>query len=188
MTTMQVGEARQWRGVIMVIGATLGWGTMAAVAKVLFRHQGVDPLLLVVVRAYLATLVLFLALRLIAPDHLKVDRRMLRAAAVVGIGGLLTNNFLYFEAINLTSVATALLLQYQAPILVALYVLLVQRQRLSGRLFLSLALTLAGCALASSPMVSNRPNASTDASIIFFMLSLLCLCPNCWFTSDRLIR
>jgi drug/metabolite transporter (DMT)-like permease len=62
-------------------------------------------------------------------------------------GGLLTNNFLYFEAIHLTSVATALLLQYQAPVLLALYALLVERQRLSSRLTLSLVLTVAGCAL-----------------------------------------
>ncbi len=131
----------------MVVGATVSWGIMAAVATLLFREQGIDPLLLVVVRAYLATLTLFVALGAIVPGHLRVDGRMVRAAAIVGIGGLLTNNFLYFQAIDLTSVATALLLQYQAPILVALYVFLVQRQRLSGRLVLSLTLTVAGCAL-----------------------------------------
>jgi drug/metabolite transporter (DMT)-like permease len=131
----------------MVIGATICWGTMAALAKLLFRDQGVDPLVLVVVRAYLATLTLFLALGTIAPSHLRIDARMFRAAVVVGVGGLLTNNFLYFEAIHLTGVATALLLQYQAPVLVALYALLIQGQRPSKRLVLSLVLTLAGCAL-----------------------------------------
>jgi drug/metabolite transporter (DMT)-like permease len=131
----------------MVVGATICWGTMAAVAKFLFREQGVDPLLLVVVRAYLATITLFLALGTIAPSHLRIDARMFRTAVVVGIGGLLTNNFLYFEAIHLTGVATALLLQYQAPVLVALYALLFQRQRFSGRLALSLVLTTTGCAL-----------------------------------------
>jgi drug/metabolite transporter (DMT)-like permease len=141
-----IAETR-WRGVVMVVGATICWGTMAVVAKLLFRDQGVDPLLLVVVRAYLATLTLFLALGIIAPSHLRIDARMFRAAAIVGVGGLLTNNFLYFEAIHLTGVATALLLQYQAPILVALYALLIQGQRLSRRLGLSLILTLAGCAL-----------------------------------------
>ena len=70
---------------------------------------------------------------------------MFRAAAIVGVGGLLTNNFLYFEAIHLTSVATALLLQYQAPVLVALYGLLIHRQRVTGRLWLSLALSVLGC-------------------------------------------
>jgi drug/metabolite transporter (DMT)-like permease len=120
---------------------------MAAVAKLLFRDQGVDPLVLVVVRAYLATLTLFAVLGAIAPDHLRIDARMFRAAAIVGVGGLLTNNFLYFEAIHLTSVATALLLQYQAPVLLALYALLVERQRVSSRLTLSIVLTVAGCAL-----------------------------------------
>lgn len=144
---MRVVGSNRWRGVAMVVGATLCWGTMAVVAKLLFRDQGVDPLFLVVVRAYLATLTLFLVLGAIVPGHLRIDARMLRAAAIVGVGGLLTNNFLYFEAIHLTSVATALLLQYQAPVLVALYVWLVQRQRLSWQLVLSLAMTVAGCAL-----------------------------------------
>jgi drug/metabolite transporter (DMT)-like permease len=107
---------------------------MAAVAKLLFREWGVEPLLLVVIRAYLATAILFGGLALLAPGWLRITGANFRAAAIVGVGGLLTNNFLYFEAIHRTSVATALLLQYQAPILVALYVLLVQRQRVSKRL------------------------------------------------------
>jgi drug/metabolite transporter (DMT)-like permease len=144
---MDVGESNRRRGVAMVVGATLCWGTMAAVAKLLFRDQGVDPLALVVVRAYLATLTLFAFLGAMAPGHLRIDGRMFRAAAAVGVGGLLTNNFLYFEAIHLTSVATALLLQYQAPVLLALYALLVERQRVSSRLILSLVITVAGCAL-----------------------------------------
>ncbi|HEX7550226.1 MAG TPA: EamA family transporter, partial [Candidatus Methylomirabilis sp.] len=109
--------------------------------------QGVDPLFLVVVRAYLATFTLFAVLGAIAPGQLRIDARMFRAAAIVGVGGLLTNNFLYFEAIHLTSVATALLLQYQAPVLVALYELLIHRQRVTRRLWLSLALSVLGCAL-----------------------------------------
>ncbi len=140
-------EDTRWRGYLMVIGATLCWGTMATVAKLLFRDRGVEPLSLVVIRSYLATLTLFLAFVLFGPNRLRISRRDFRIAAVVGIGGLMTNNFLYFEAINLTSVATALLLQYQAPILVALYTLLVQRQRLSWRLVLALVLCTAGCVL-----------------------------------------
>ena len=59
---------------------------------------------------------------IIAPARLRIEQG--RASApppLVGIGGLLTNNYLYFQAIHLTSVATALLLQYQAPVLVAIY-------------------------------------------------------------------
>jgi drug/metabolite transporter (DMT)-like permease len=143
---MVIGSDR-WRGVVMIVGAAVCWGTMAAVIKLLFREQGVDPLVLVVIRAYLATLILFAGLTVIAPGRLRVSGAGLRAAAVVGIGGLLTNNYLYFQAIHLTSVAMALLLQYQAPVLVALYGVLVKRQRVSLRLGLSLLLTMLGCAL-----------------------------------------
>jgi drug/metabolite transporter (DMT)-like permease len=62
-------------------------------------------------------------------------------------GRFAANNFLYFEALHLTNVATALLLQYQAPVLVALYSVLVQRQPLRGRIILALALALVGCSL-----------------------------------------
>jgi drug/metabolite transporter (DMT)-like permease len=142
-----VVESNRWRGVVMIVGAATCWGAMAAVIKLLFRERGVDPLLLVVIRAYLATLILFAGLAIIAPARLRISRVGLRAAALVGIGGLLTNNYLYFQAIHLTSVAMALLLQYQAPVLVAIYGALVNRQRVSFRLGLSLLLTVLGCAL-----------------------------------------
>jgi len=129
------------------VGAAVCWGTMAAVIKLLFRDRGVDPLFLVVIRAYLATVILFAGLAIIAPARLRISGAGLRAAAIVGIGGLLTNNYLYFQAIHLTSVAMALLLQYQAPVLVAIYGALVTRQRVSLRLGLSLFLTVIGCAL-----------------------------------------
>jgi len=57
-----VVESNRWRGVVMIVGAATCWGAMAAVIKLLFRERGVDPLLLVVIRAYLATLILFAGL------------------------------------------------------------------------------------------------------------------------------
>ncbi len=131
----------------MIVAATICWGVTAAAIKLLFRGQTVDPLTLVVVRAYLASTTLLLALLATGRERLRIDARQAGLAAVIGIGGLLVNNYLYFQAIHLTSVATALLLQYQAPIVVALYAALVQRHRLSKRVILSLILTLCGCAL-----------------------------------------
>lgn len=141
-----VGSSRR-RGYAMVAGAACCWGAMAVLVKLLFRDRGVDPLVLVAIRVYLATGMLFASMALLHPARLRIERQDLRAAAVIGIAGFAANNFLYFEALHLTSVATALLLQYQAPILVALYTVLVQRQPLRGRIILALALALIGCAL-----------------------------------------
>ena len=140
-------ESTRWRGYAMVVGAAVCWGVMATMAKMLFRDRGVDPLVLVVVRADLATLSLFGVLALFHPARLRLERKDLWAVILIGVAGLAANNFLYFEALHLTSVATALLLQYQAPVLVALYTVLVQRQPLRGRVILALAVALLGCAL-----------------------------------------
>jgi drug/metabolite transporter (DMT)-like permease len=142
-----MGEDARWRGTLMVAGAAVCWGVMAIVAKLLFRDRGIDPVFLVAIRAYLATLTLFLLIGITRPALVRIGVRGCADAAVIGVGGLLTNNLLYFTAIDLTTVATALLLQYQAPVLVALYTVLVHRQRLSGRLVAALLAALAGCAL-----------------------------------------
>ena len=144
----------------MVVGAACCWGVMATVAKMLFRDRGVDPLVLVVVRAYLATLTLVVALALLQPARLRIAQKDVWAAAVIGVVGLAVNNFFYFEALHLTSVAAALLLQYQAPVLVALYTVLVQRQPLRGRIILALVVAIMGCALVvrAYDFQALRPN------------------------------
>lgn len=140
-------ENERWRGYAMVVTAAVCWGVMAAVVKMLFRDRSVDPLFLVVIRAYLATVTLLTVLALLNPARLRIKRRDFWAAAIIGIIGLAVNNFFYFEALHLTNVATALLLQYQAPIVVALYTVLVQRQALQRRVILAMALAILGCAL-----------------------------------------
>jgi drug/metabolite transporter (DMT)-like permease len=140
-------EDSRWRGYAMVVSAAVCWGTMATLAKLLFRDRGVDPVILAVIRADLATLTLFAALSLLWPGRLRIERQDFWVAAAVGVGGLAIGNFFYFESMHMTSVATALLLQYQAPILVALYTVVIQRQRLRGQVVLGMALALLGCAL-----------------------------------------
>jgi drug/metabolite transporter (DMT)-like permease len=140
-------DGSRWRGYAMVVAAAVCWGIMANVAKLLFRDRGVDPLILVVIRADLAALTLLATLAVVRPALLRIGRQDALAVIAVGLGGLAINNYFYFQALHLTSVATAILLQYQAPILVALYTVLVQRQRLPGRLLLALAVAVVGCVL-----------------------------------------
>ncbi len=153
-------KTQQWRGYLMILGAAVCWGTMAVVAKLLFRDHSVDPRTLVVVRADLTAAIFLGVLLAVRRRDLRIGGRDLGIAALVGIGGLMTNNYLYFLALSLTGVATALLLQYQAPVLVALYTVLVLRQRLSLRLLAALASALAGCALVvrAYDLESLRPS------------------------------
>jgi drug/metabolite transporter (DMT)-like permease len=67
--------------------------------------------------------------------------------AVFGVLGLALMHFTYFKAIQETNVATALLLQYTAPVLVLIVSVLFLRERLTWALPLAVVLAMLGCAL-----------------------------------------
>jgi drug/metabolite transporter (DMT)-like permease len=75
------------------------------------------------------------------------SRDLLRFAAL-GVLGVAASNYLYYLAIQRTNVATAIILQYTAPVWVLLYVVLRGGQRPSLRRSAAVALAVLGCALA----------------------------------------
>ena len=68
---------------------------------------------------------------------------------VHGLVGVAALQWTYFVAIDRLPVGMALLLEYQAPILVALWARFVQGERVRGRLWVGLALAWGGLAAAT---------------------------------------
>lgn len=70
---------------------------------------------------------------------------------VVGLGlvGVAALQFLYFVAIDRLTISLALLLEFQAPFLVALWAKFVQRNEVTARLWWGLGLAVLGLALAT---------------------------------------
>jgi len=133
-------------GYLAVAAAATLWGVAGAVAKRLFQGE-VDALLLVDFRMTLAFLVLLLWLGCTRPALVRLPRREWGPVALWGLGGMAAVQFTYLYAIETTNVATAIFLQYLAPLLTALYVRVVRRQPLSPALLLALTLALAGSGL-----------------------------------------
>jgi drug/metabolite transporter (DMT)-like permease len=120
-------------GAAMVVGASVLFAVNGTISKLALR-AGLDPVQLTSLRA-VATFVGLFAL-------------CAELAVLVGYGltGFFVVPILYFVAIARLPVGIALLLEYTAPIYVALWVRVVQRQRVRRRLWLGLALSLAGLA------------------------------------------
>src|SRR5437899_3642257 len=111
---------KSWKGYLFIIGAASFWGVSATIAKFLFTQQ-VQTLVLVQMRMTLSALVL-LAVFLAARRTLFIIRfNDLWRFALLGIIGGAGSNFTYYFTIEQTNVATAILLQYLAPIGVLLY-------------------------------------------------------------------
>jgi len=110
----------------------------------LHRRRGRSPLS-TAIRSTLAVLLLVPGLLVWDYRQLRLPLREVPWVALVGVAGLAMANFTYYYTISLTTVATAILLQYMAPILVALASALFLGERPTRITLLALALAVSGC-------------------------------------------
>jgi drug/metabolite transporter (DMT)-like permease len=131
----------------LVLAAIGFWSVNAAVAKVVVDSGGLSALRLSELRATGAGLVLFVAVAALRPRTLWLTRREVLFLAVFGIAGLAFVHFLYFTAITHLDIGIALVIQYLAPVLVALWARFFVHEPVRRRLWVALALALAGLSL-----------------------------------------
>jgi drug/metabolite transporter (DMT)-like permease len=121
----------------------------AGVSRVALR-AGVDPTALTTLRVTGTAVLLVLGAAVFRREALRPPGGRLGLLLVVnGLVGVAALQWTYFVAIDRLPVGMALLLEYQAPILVALWARFVQRERVRPRLWLGLALAWAGLAAAT---------------------------------------
>jgi drug/metabolite transporter (DMT)-like permease len=135
-------------GYALVLSAVALWSVNATIAKIVVESGGLSPLRLAQVRATGAGLILFLAVALIKPRSLRIaDRRELVFLAAFGVLGLALVHFLYFTAITHMDIGIALVIQYIAPVLVAIWARFFVHEPVRRRLWVALALALVGLSL-----------------------------------------
>lgn len=135
------------KGYLSIVGAAFFWGVSATVAKYLLTGR-FDTLLLVQMRISLSCLLLIPAFAVFRPGLLRVALRDLPGFALLGILGVAGSNFTYYAAIRETNVATAILLQYLAPIIVLGWAALSGEERFTPLKAAAAAVSIAGCFLA----------------------------------------
>jgi drug/metabolite transporter (DMT)-like permease len=115
----------------------------------------IDPLILAQGRATISLLILCPILWAMQRRSLSIRGKDLAQFFLLGILGLAASNFFYYFAIEKTTVATAIVLQYVAPIWVLLYMLARRLQHATAQRVLGVALAVAGCGIAVG-LVSTR--------------------------------
>lgn len=126
-----LARAHPFRGYVYIASATLLWGVSAALGRAAFTGrllpQGralapIDPLILSQCRTSFSLLVLFPVLVLLRGwRRLRLPSSDLGQMFLLGILGVAASNYFYYLAIQRTNVATAITLQYTAPVWVLLY-------------------------------------------------------------------
>lgn len=146
-----------WRGYLFIAAAALFWGMSATLGRGAFTGRllpgnvlrSIDPLILSQSRTTLSLMILLpILLFRRGAGSLRVPRRDLVQFALLGILGVAASNYLYYVGIQRTNVATAIILQYTAPVWVLLYSVLRGGPKPSWRRTAAVAMAVAGCALA----------------------------------------
>jgi drug/metabolite transporter (DMT)-like permease len=137
------------------------WATGGLTAKWLFTAPSaanaswpVPPLGIVIEptalsggRALAAAVILGVALAFFRPADLKVAPSSIWRLGIFGVVGLAMVHYTYFKTLSLTNVATAILLEYLAPVLVMVVGIAFLGHRFSWQLPVGVALSVTGCAL-----------------------------------------
>jgi drug/metabolite transporter (DMT)-like permease len=134
-------------GYAMVLTAATLWAVNGTVSKVLLVSGGVPSQRLTEVRATGAFVLLLVVLLAFRRSSLRVTRRELPFLAVFGVFGLAFVAWLYFVAIERLEIGVALLIQYVAPVLVALWARYVLHEPVRRRIWAALVLAVSGLAL-----------------------------------------
>ncbi len=134
------------RGYLYVILAAVFWAVSGSAGKYLFQ-QGVTPYQVVQMRVTLAATLLFLWLLLRDRRKLQVRPRDLIYFLILGVTGLAMVQFTYFYTISKIKVAAAILLEYLAPVLIAIYSVTIARERLTWPTVIAVTGATLGCYL-----------------------------------------
>jgi drug/metabolite transporter (DMT)-like permease len=134
------------RGYIYVILAAAFWAASGTIIKHLFS-TGITPFQMVQLRVTLSTVTLFLWLRIRHPELLKISPKDILYFILLGTLGYTAVNVFYILAISKLQVAVAILIEYMAPVLILLYLLIFMREKPNRAVVAAMASALLGCYL-----------------------------------------
>jgi drug/metabolite transporter (DMT)-like permease len=135
-------------GYAMVIAGAVLFSINGSVSKVTLS-SGIDSLSLVLLRCAGCAVTLLVLVLLIDRSRLRVHRCEWPLLIAYGVVAISMVQWLYFVAIARLPVGIALLLEFTAPLMVALWAKFVQHKNVRRGVWLALALVLGGLALVA---------------------------------------
>jgi DME family drug/metabolite transporter len=144
------------RGYLYIATATFFWGVSATLGRAAFTGRlpglhavsAIDPLILSQGRATYSFLVLLAFLRLLKGGRgLRISARDLGQLCLIGVLGVAASNYFYYLAIQRANVATAITVQYTAPVWVLLYSVARGLQKFTLQRVAAVGLAVTGIAL-----------------------------------------
>lgn len=136
------------KGIVLVLIGAIFWGIGGTVSKKLFQQYAIDVDWLVTTRLLIAG-VLLLSVQYFTKDRSQIfgvwkTRRIAVPLIIFGLLGMLGVQYTYMASIEHGNAAVATLLQYLAPVMIIIYLLLRKQSVLTREDMLTVSLALFG--------------------------------------------
>ena len=158
------------RGTVLIVLASVCFGTSGPLVKPTM-DAGLSPQQVVSFRIGVAAVLLLAIVAATRPRLLRVRRSDLPLLVGYGLVGVALVQFLYFAAVSRIPIGVAMLLEFTAPVLVALWVRFVRRVVLPARMWVGTALALVGLAMVAQVWEGLRLDA---LGLLFGVGAALC--------------
>lgn len=169
-------------GHIALLCSVLLFAANGSVSKSLLV-SGIDAAALSQIRVTGAFAILFVFALILVRPHLKLKLAEVPKFFAYGIIGVALVQYLYFVAINRLDIGVALVIEYTAPVLVALWARFGEKEPVKQRVWFALAITIAGLS-----MVTNIWGGFTLDSIGVIAASLAAISLAVYFiTGEKLV-
>jgi drug/metabolite transporter (DMT)-like permease len=157
-TNSTIHRSHALRGFILLLIAVFFWGSSAPIGKYLIVTR-FDTLILAQSRTSLTFILLLLYFLVKDRRVFKINITDLWKFGVLGVVGISLTNYTYYFTAKESSVATAILVQYSAPVWVVLYSVFVMKEDKLDRItIISLIVALIGCYFAVTAGSMQRIN------------------------------
>lgn len=164
-------STREMHGYILIIMASILWGTMGILAKLSFEF-GILPETLIALRLVISFATLAVVLILLDRDSLKIQKADVRSFLIFGVFAIAFQRISYFYAVDLTTATVAAILFYTYPVFVTLSASLFLKEKITYGELLAIVLTFLGVALVVR--IYDTSSLSVNlVGIIFGLLSSL---------------
>jgi drug/metabolite transporter (DMT)-like permease len=133
---------------MLIVLASCCFGTSGPLVKPIM-NAGMSPQHAIGLRIVLAAAIMLVVVTLTRPAALRIGRSDWRVVVAYGLIGVAGVQLVYFAAVARIPIGIAMLLEFTAPVLVALWVRFVRGTLLPGRAWVGTLLALAGLAMVA---------------------------------------
>jgi drug/metabolite transporter (DMT)-like permease len=146
------------RGTVLIVLASICFGTSGPLVKPTM-DAGLSPQQVTSFRICVAAALLLAFVAVRRPALLRIRRQDWRLLAAYGLVGVAGVQLLYFAAVSRIPIGVAMLLEFTAPVMVALWVRFVRKVVLPPRMWVGTALALLGLAMVAEVWQGLRLDA-----------------------------